>query len=238
MELAYSGLHQLCLPLLGDLDRLPVPQRNALTTIFGLSPGPPPQGLLVGLAMLTLMADSAEDQPVMCVVDDAHWLDKASAQILGFVGRRLLAERIVMAFAARTDACDDDLADLPGLSVRGLQRHDPRALLLANLKGPLDAAVCEQIVSESHGNPLVLLEFPRTWGSADLQGGFGVPDSRPRPASRRASGNESPPFRTTHGDSWSSPRPTPSAAQRSWLAPRRSLASISGSPTQRSLPDS
>ena len=179
MELAYSGLHQLCLPLLGDLDRLPIPQRDALTTVFGLSPGAPPDGLLVGLAMLTLMADSAEDKPLACVVDDAHWLDKASAQILGFVARRLLAERIVMAFAARTDGGDDELAGLPEMAVRGLQRHDARTLLLDNLKGPLDAAVCEQIVSESRGNPLVLLEFPRTWGSAELHGGFGVPDSRP-----------------------------------------------------------
>src|SRR5262245_18391405 len=179
MELAYSGLHQLCAPLLTDLDRLPVPQRDALATVFGLSAGPPPDRFLVGLGTLTLSAEVAEQQPLVCIVDDAHWLDHASAQILGFVARRLLAERIALVAAARTGVGDDVLAGLPELRVAGLGRSDARALLLDNVYGPLDAAVCDQIVTESHGNPLALLELPRTWSTADLAGGFGFPGSQP-----------------------------------------------------------
>jgi DNA-binding CsgD family transcriptional regulator len=179
MELAYSGLHQLCGAMLDHLDRLPVPQWEALSTVFGQRTGPPPDRFLVGLAALTLFADVAEKQPLVCVVDDAQWLDRASAQILGFVGRRLLAERIALVCAARTDVGDDVLAGLPELSIHGLGDSDARALLLDNVYGPLDAAVCDQIVSESHGNPLALLELPRSWNVADLAGGFGLPGSQP-----------------------------------------------------------
>jgi DNA-binding CsgD family transcriptional regulator len=179
MELAYSGLHQLCGPMLDHLDRLPTPQREALATVFGQSSGPAPDRFLVGLAALTLFAEIAEEQPLVCIIDDAQWLDRASAQILGFVARRLLAERIALVCATRSDLGDKALAGLPELSVDGLGDSDARALLLENVYGPLDAAVCEQIVTESHGNPLALLELPRSWRAADLAGGFGLPDSQP-----------------------------------------------------------
>ena len=179
MELAYAGLHQLCAPMLGHLGRLPGPQRDALATVFGRSPGTAPDRFLVGLATLTLFAEVAEEQPLICLVDDAQWLDQGSAQILGFVARRLLAERIAVVCAARTGAGDDVLAGLPELPVRDLGDSDARALLLANVPGPIDAAVCDQIVMESHGNPLALIELPRTWNVADLAGGFGLPSGQP-----------------------------------------------------------
>jgi hypothetical protein len=179
MELAYSGLQQLCAPMLDHLDGLPVPQRDALETVFGLGKGPPPDRFLVGLATLTLFAEVAEQEPLVCIVEDAQWLDQASAQILSFVARRLLAERVALVFAARTGIGDGVLAGLPQLFVAELGESDARALLLENLIGPLDAAVCDQIVAESHGNPLALLEFPRTWSAAQLAGGFGLPESRP-----------------------------------------------------------
>ncbi|HUL47638.1 MAG TPA: hypothetical protein VLV25_11115, partial [Steroidobacteraceae bacterium] len=134
---------------------------------------------LIGLAILTLFAEVAEQQPLVCIVDDAQWLDHASAQILGFVARRLLAERIAVVCAARTGIGDDVLAGLPALPVAPLGDSDARALLLASVPGPLDARVCDQIVAESHGNPLALLELPRTWNAADLAGGFGLPSSQP-----------------------------------------------------------
>ena len=178
MELAYAGLHQLCAPLLDRLDRLPVPQRDALATVFGRRAGTAPDRFLVGLATLTLLAEAAEQQPLVCIVDDVQWLDQASAQILGFVARRLLAERVAVVCAARTGG-DDVLAGLPELSIRGLDDRDARALLLDSVPGPLDARVCDQVVAESHGNPLALLELPRTWDVADLAGGFGFPSNEP-----------------------------------------------------------
>jgi DNA-binding CsgD family transcriptional regulator len=179
MELAYSGLHQLCAPMLGQLDRVPAPQRGALATVFGQETGSAPDPFLVGLATLTLLAEAAEQQPLLCVIDDAQWLDAASAQIVSFVGRRLLAERIALVCAARSGVGDHVLAVLPALSVTGLADGDARALLEENLQGPFDAAVRDQIVTESRGNPLALLELPRTWNSADLAGGFGLPPRHP-----------------------------------------------------------
>jgi DNA-binding CsgD family transcriptional regulator len=179
MELAYSGLHQLCAPMLDQLERLPEPQRDALETVFGRNAGPAPDRFLVGLATLTLLAEIAEEQPLACIVDDAQWLDRASAQILGFVARRLFAERIAIVCAARTGIGDDVLVGLPELTVGGLGDGDARALLLRRMHGPLDSAVSDQIVAESHGNPLALLELPRTWRTGDLAGGFGLLDSRP-----------------------------------------------------------
>jgi DNA-binding CsgD family transcriptional regulator len=175
MELAYSALHQLCSPLLGGLDRLPGPQRDALATVFGLAAGPVPDRLMVGLATLTLLADAAEERPLACLVDDAQWLDRASAQVLGFVARRLLAERIALVGAARDGAGDEFLAGRPELTIAGLGEGDARRLLLTGVHGPLDTAVADQIVMESHGNPLALLELPRTWSAAELAGGYGVP---------------------------------------------------------------
>ena len=177
MELAYSGLHQLCAPFLNRLGRLPDPQRDALATVFGRDTGPAPDRFLVWLATLTLFAEVAEEQPLVCIVDDAQWLDDASAQILGFVARRLLAERIAFVCAARNGVGDEVFAGLPALSVDGLGDSDARALLMENVHAPLDEAVCDQIIAESHGNPLALLELPRTWDAAELAGGFGFPGS-------------------------------------------------------------
>ena len=175
MELAYSGLHQLCAPLLDHLDHLPGPQRDALATVFGLSGGPVPEGLMVGLATLTLVAEAAEKHPLICFVEDSQWLDRSSARVFGFVARRLLAERVAFVCAARTGVEDDVFDGLQSLQISGLGDGDARALLLGNVHGPLDAAVCDQIVAESHGNPLALLELPRTWSAGDLAGGFGLP---------------------------------------------------------------
>ena len=179
MELAYNGLHQLCAPMFDHLERLPQPQRTALETVFGRSEGPAPDRFLVGLATLTLFADAAEHQPLVCIVEDAQWLDQVSAQILAFVARRVLAERLTIVCAARTGTGKEVLAGLPELSLGGLSDTDALALLLENLHGPLDAAVCQQIVAESRGNPLALVELPRTWSAVELAGGFGLPEGLP-----------------------------------------------------------
>ena len=179
MELAYAGLHQLCAPLLDHLGRLPGPQRDALATVFGLNSGAAPDRFLVGLAALTLLAEVAEQQPLACIIDDGQWLDQASAQVLGFVARRLLAEPIAVVCAARPGTDGEVLAGLPEIPVSGLADADARALLLASIPGPIDAAVCDQIVMESHGNPLALLELPRTWDVAGFAGGFGLPGGQP-----------------------------------------------------------
>ena len=178
-ELAYAGLHQLCAPLLDLREHLPAPQRGALATVFGLSAGPAPDPFLVGLAALTLFAAFAEQEPLVCIVDDAQWLDQASEQVLGFVARRLLAERVAIVCASRTGIGDHALDGLPELHIRGLNDGDSRALLLDNVHGPFDAAVCDQIVMESHGNPLALVELRQTWSAAGLAGGFGLPGSEP-----------------------------------------------------------
>ena len=179
MELAYSGLHQLCVPMLECLDRLPVPQREALATVFGISAGTAPDRFLVGLATLTLFAEVADVQPLICIVDDAQWLDLASAQILGFVARRLLAEQVAIVCAARTGSGDTVLAELPELSLHGLVDERRPRVAGEQSPRPLDSAVCDQIVAESHGNPLALLELPRTWDPAELAGGFGFPGGQP-----------------------------------------------------------
>ena len=175
MELAFAALHQLCAPMLDRLDRLPGPQRDALATTFGCSDGPAPNRFLVGLAVLGLLSDVAEERPLLCVVDDAQWLDRASAQALAFVARRLLAESVVMVFAAREPG--DELRVLPELLVEGLPRSDARELLQSVIHGPLDEAVSEQLVAETRGNPLALLELPRGLTPAQFAGGFGVPGS-------------------------------------------------------------
>jgi DNA-binding CsgD family transcriptional regulator len=178
-EFAYAGLHQLCAPLLDLREHLPAPQRDALATVFGLNAGPAPDTFLIGLATLTLLAAFAEQQPLVCIVDDAQWLDQASEQILGFVARRLRAERVAIVCASRTGIGDHALHGLPELHIRGLNDDDARALLLDKVHGPLDAAVCDQIVMESHGNPLALLELRHTWSAAEVAGGFGLPGSEP-----------------------------------------------------------
>ena len=177
MELAFAGLHQLLAPMLDRLERLPVPQRDALRTAFGVSPGPAPDRFFVGLAVLSLLSDVAEEQPLICVVDDEQWLDRASAQVLAFVARRLEAESVGLVFAAR--APSDELAGLPELVVEGLREGDARALLDSVLTAPLDARVRDQIVAETRGNPLALLELPRGLTPAELAGGFGLPGAVP-----------------------------------------------------------
>ena len=179
MELAFAGLHQLCASKIDRLDRLPGPQRDALGTAFGLSAGRPPDRFLVGLAVLSLLADVADEAPLVCLVDDAQWLDDVSAQILAFVARRLLAERVALVFAMRDPVANHALKGLPGLEVVGLRDHDARALLDSATPGPLDERIRDRILSEARGNPLALLELPRGLTAAELAGGFGRPDARP-----------------------------------------------------------
>jgi DNA-binding CsgD family transcriptional regulator len=179
MELPFAGLHQLCAPMLDRLDRLPAPQRDALATAFGMSAGDPPDRFLVGLAVLSLLSDVAEDGPLLCVVDDAQWQDRASAQTLAFVARRLLAEAVGLVFAVREPSPTQDLADLPELVVGGLDEGDAAALLHAAIPGRLDERVTDRIVAEAHGNPLALLELPRGLTPAELAGGFGFPEVMP-----------------------------------------------------------
>ncbi|MFF7888779.1 AAA family ATPase [Streptomyces sp. NPDC020794] len=179
MELAFGGLHQLCAPFLDRLGSLPAPQRDALGTAFGLTAGTPPDRFLVGLAVLSLLADAAEQAPLICVVDDAQWLDKVSAQTLAFVAWRLLAERIGVVLAVREPSLESEFAGLPQLVVGRLSDSDARALLNSVIPGRLDERVRNRIVAETQGNPLALLELPRGLTPAELAGGFGRPDARP-----------------------------------------------------------
>src|SRR6266516_3932659 len=179
MELAFAGLHQLCMPMLGRLDQLPGPQRDAVAVAFGMREGPAPDRFLVGLAVLSLLAATAEGQPLACLVDDAQWLDRASVQCLAFAARRLLAEPVALIFAAREPGDDHELAGLPGLAVTGLGDADARAVLASAIGGRLDARVADLIVAETRGNPLALLELPRGLAPAELAGGFGLPGVAP-----------------------------------------------------------
>jgi DNA-binding CsgD family transcriptional regulator len=179
MELAFAGLHQLCAPMLDGLEALPSPQRDALRVAFGLQDGAAPDRFLVALATLSLLAGAAEVEPLVCLLDDVQWLDRASTQTLAFVARRLLAEPITMVFAVRQPNDADELTGLPELVVGGLADDDARLLLAAAMPGRLDERVRDQIVAETRGNPLALLELPRGLTSAELAGGFALPDARP-----------------------------------------------------------
>ena len=179
MELAFAGLHQLCGPMLDHAGQLPGPQRDALRTVFGISAGPPPDRFLVGLAVLSLLSEVAGAQPLICVVDDYQWLDRASAQALGFAARRVAADPVGLVFAVREPG--GELAGLPELEVTGLRDEDARTLLESVLAGPLDERVRDLIVAETHGNPLALLELPRGLTPAELAGGFGLPGAVPLP---------------------------------------------------------
>src|SRR5437016_4705921 len=152
MELAFAALQQLCAPMLDRLGRLPAPQQNALGVAFGLSAGNAPDRFLVGLAVLSLLAEVAQERPLVCVVDDAQWLDRASAQALVFVARRLLAESIALVFVTRDPS--DELTGFPRLLVEGLRDRDARALLTSALRVPLDERVRDRLVAETRGNPL------------------------------------------------------------------------------------
>jgi DNA-binding CsgD family transcriptional regulator len=163
--------------MLDHLADMPFPQRNALRTAFGLSAGPAPDRFLLGLAVLSLLSDVAGEQPLVCLVDDEQWLDRASAQVLGFVARRLATEPVALVFATRVPG--DEVAGLPELLVAGLHEADARTLLDAALAGPLDERVRDRIVAETRGNPLALLELTRGMTPAELAGGFGLPDTTP-----------------------------------------------------------
>jgi DNA-binding CsgD family transcriptional regulator len=181
MELPYAALQQLCSPILDLSERLPDPQRDALGVAFGLSAGAAPDPFLVGLAALGLLSEASEERPLLCVVDDAQWLDRASARALAFVARRLLAEKIAFVFATR--ALGDALAGLPELRVEPLGRRDARTLLESVLPAPVDERVLDRIVVETRGNPLALLELPRGLTPTQLAGGFGLPVAVPLSAS-------------------------------------------------------
>jgi len=171
MELAYAGLHQLCVPLLDRLEWIPAPQRRALEIVFGLSGGAAPDRFLVGLAVLSLLSEMSEKQPVLFVVDDAQWLDQTSALTLGFVARRVLAEPLGLVFAARE--ATDQLRHLPAVDVGGLADGDARELLASVVRFRLDDRVRDRIVAETRGNPLALLELPRGLSATELAG-FGT----------------------------------------------------------------
>ncbi|HMI24614.1 MAG TPA: ATP-binding protein, partial [Streptosporangiaceae bacterium] len=174
MELAFASLHLLCVPLLDRLQALPAPQRDALEVAFGLREGAAPDRFLVGLAALSLLSEVAGQQPLLCVVDDAQWLDRASAQALAFVARRLLAESVALVFATREPG--DELRGLPELPVGGLRDNDARELLSSVIRGPLDERVRDRIVAETGGNPLALLELPQgVPGFPDAPGAPGLP---------------------------------------------------------------
>jgi DNA-binding CsgD family transcriptional regulator/tetratricopeptide (TPR) repeat protein len=177
MELAFAGLHQLCAPMLDRAERLPEPQRDAVRTAFGIASGPPPDRFLVGLAVLSLLSGVAGERPLICLIDDEQWLDRASAQALGFTARRLAADPVGLVFSARDPS--DELAGLPELEVGGLRDEDARVLLDSALAGPLDPRVRDLLIAETRGNPLALLELPRGLSPAELAGGFGLPGAAP-----------------------------------------------------------
>jgi DNA-binding CsgD family transcriptional regulator len=175
MELAFATLHQLCAPMLDRLQRLPEPQRDALGTAFGIRAGPAPDRFLVGLAVLGLLAETAEEQPLVCLIDDAQWLDRASAQALALAARRLAAESVAVVFATRASNGDTEPMGLPELVVRGLEKKDAQALLSSVMPMLLDDNVRERILAETHGNPLAILELPRALSPAELASGLVLP---------------------------------------------------------------
>ena len=176
MELAFASLHQLCAPMLDRLARLPAPQRQALEIVFGLDTGAAPDRFLVGLAVLSLFSEVADERALLCVVDDAQWLDHASALTLAFVARRLLAEPLGIVFAARDPG--QELEHLSQLEVHGLPDQDAGALLSTAVRFQLDERVRDRMVAETRGNPLALLELPQGLTATELAGGFGLPGAQ------------------------------------------------------------
>jgi hypothetical protein len=174
MELPFAALQQLCGRMLSRLDRLPLPQRDALGVAFGVLSGAAPDRFLVGLAVLSLLSEVAADQPLLCLIDDAQWLDQASVQALAFVARRLDAESVAVVFGTRDSGAEGDLAGVAELALAGLSAADARTLLAAVLPGRLGERVRDRIIAESGGNPLALIELPRGVTAAELAGGFGV----------------------------------------------------------------
>ena len=181
MEFGFAALHQLCVPMLDHLDAVPAPQRKALYVTFGLGVGPVPDRVLVGLAVLGLLAEVAAERPLVCLIDDEQWLDQASAQVLAFVARRLGTESVGLVFGARTPSAE--LVGLAELVVGGLADDDARVLLGSVLTGQVDQRVRDRIVAEAAGNPLALLELPRGLSAAELAGGFGMVGASALPGS-------------------------------------------------------
>ena len=179
MEFAFAALHQLCAPFLDRVDLLPPPQRDAVETAFGLSSGIPPDLFFLGLAVLGLLSQVGAEEPLLCVVDDAQWLDQSSAEVLAFVARRLRADPVAFLFATRASTAADVLSGLPELQLEGLRGPEARELLCEVVRGPLDERVADRIVAETGGNPLALLELPRGLASADLAAGFGSAGALP-----------------------------------------------------------
>jgi DNA-binding CsgD family transcriptional regulator len=180
MELPFAGLHQLCAPMLAKLDTLPAPQRDALRVAFGLAAdasADAPDRFLIALAALSLLSALAEKRPLLCLIDDAQWLDRASMQVLGFVARRLHAESVAIVFAVRDPSHERELVGLPELPLEGLEEDDARALLAMVISGRIDERVRDRIIAETRGNPLALLELSRDMSAAELAGGFGLPDA-------------------------------------------------------------
>jgi DNA-binding CsgD family transcriptional regulator len=177
MELAFAGVHQLMTPILNGLDGLPTPQRDALSTAFGLSSGPPPDPFFVALAVLTMLAAASDERPLVCLVDDAQWLDRASTRVMSFVSRRLDADPIAVVFATRDT--NDEFTGIAEMLIEGLAGADAEALLDAAVTGPLDPQIRSQIIHEAGGNPLALLELPRGRAPSEFAGGFGFPSAMP-----------------------------------------------------------
>jgi hypothetical protein len=224
-ELAFAALHQVLSPLLGGVDRLPAPQRDAVRVAFGLLAAPPPDRFLVALAVLNLLSDAASEQPILCLIDDEQWLDKASVHALAFAARRLDAEAVGIVFAGRRS--DPVLDKLPELVIEGLDEGDARLLLESSLVGPLDPLVREQLLAETHGNPLALLELPRgcrspTWRVASPSRAWG----RCRIGSRRAFGVAWIRSHRRPGVCCSSRRPSQPVAPRCCGGPQTVLASL------------
>jgi hypothetical protein len=174
MDLAFAGLHALCAPLLERRGQLPEPQREALEAAFGFESVATADPLRVGMALLTLLSDAAEEEPVLCVVDDAQWLDRDSAQAVAFAARRIASDRVAVLFAAREPLVPAQLDPLPALEVGELADEDARTLLLSLLHAPLDERVVDRVLAEARGNPLVLRELAAGAPSAELAGGFAV----------------------------------------------------------------
>jgi DNA-binding CsgD family transcriptional regulator len=172
MELPFAGIHQLCAPLLDHFDALPQPQQDALNVALGLASGDVPNRFLVGLAVLSLLSAAAEEQPLLCLVEDSQWLDEASGLILGFIARRLLAESVAIVVAVREPNTRHDFDGLPELVLRGLGEEDAHTLLARAVPGRLDDRVRDRIIAETRGNPLALLDLPRSMSATERAGGF------------------------------------------------------------------
>ncbi len=221
-QLGYAGLHRFLLPFADDVERLPVPQRDALRSTFGLLAGPSADRFLVALAVLTLLAEVASVVPLVCVVDDVQWLDPESAVVLGFVARRLLAEQVVLLFAVREPVGQvSALAGLPELAIGGLDDGAALELLASLTPGRLSPAVGARIVTETGGNPLALAEVVRELSPAQLAGARRRCRSRCRSAGRwsRSSAAGWPGCRARRACCWRWPRPSRPPPRR-WCGAR------------------